>query len=196
MSLAETATGGDEPDLEPDSELSTDEMFELLSNRRRRYAIHHLKEEEDTELGPLSQQVAAWENDTTPTEVTSAERKRVYTSLQQFHLPKLDDKGIVTFDDRAGTVELTDSAADLDVYLEVVKGRDIPWSEYYLALSAVQISLIAAVAVNAWPFVLLPDLAWGVFAVTTTLVSALFHTYYNRSMELGTGDAPPSSGQE
>jgi len=195
MSLAEPSGDSEGPQTD-DVTLSTDEAFELLSNRRRRYTIHYLKGEEgDTELGTLSRQVAAWENSTTPVEVTAAQRKRVYTSLQQFHLPKLDEKGVVAYDERGSEVALTPAAEDLDVYLEVVEGRDIPWSEYYLGLAAVQTALLAAVGVNAWPFALLPDIAWGVFAVTTFAVSAAIHTYYNRSMMLGADDAPPSADE-
>ena len=195
MSLAEPS-GDSEASQADDATLSTDEAFELLTNRRRRYTIHYLNGEEgDTELGTLSRQVAAWENSTTPVKVTAAQRKRVYTSLQQFHLPKLDDKGIVAYDERASEVAITPAAEDLDVYLEVVEGRDIPWSEYYLGLAAVQTALLAAVGVNAWPFALLPDIAWGVFAVTTFAVSAAIHTYYNRSMMLGADDAPPSADE-
>ena len=171
--------------------LSTDETFELLSNHRRRYTLHHLYDVGDADIGDLSRQVAAWENNTTPAEVTSTERKRVYTSLQQFHLPKLDEKGVVEYDERAGEVEIAGLADDLDVYLEIVEGKDIPWSQYYLALAAVNAGLLAAVAVGAWPFTLLPGLAWGVFAVTTFTLSAAVHTYHSRSMRLGRNGTPP-----
>ena len=191
--LATEEPSADDADSGSDEEpaLSTDETFELLSNHRRRYTLHHLYDVEDADIGDLSRQIAAWENDTTPAEVTSAERKRVYTSLQQFHLPKLDEKGVVEYDERAGEVELAGLADDLDVYLEIVEGQDIPWSQYYLALAAVNAGLLAAVAAGAWPFVLLPGFAWGVFAVTTFTISAAVHTYYNRSMRLGRGDRPP-----
>lgn len=190
-STTQQSAGGPSPD-EPEPALSTDDVFELLSNQRRRYALHHLQQNgEKSDLGDISEHVASWENHITVPEVSSAERKRVYTSLQQFHLPKLDEKGIVEFDERAGTVELTEQAKDLDVYLEVVRGKDIPWSQYYLGLSAVNAALIAAVLVGAPPFSMLPDLAWGAFAVTTMLVSAVVHTYYNSAMRLGAMERPP-----
>ena len=195
-------TGGqntDEPAIDGQNtdrqRLSTDEAFELLSNHRRRYAVHLLQREGDAEIGDLSRQVAAWENDTELVEVTSTERKRVYTSLQQFHLPKLDDKGVIEYDERAGEVELSDGAADLDVYMEVVKEKDIPWSEYYLALAAVNAALLVAYAAGAWPLTLLSGLSWWMFAVVASGVSAVIHTYYNRSMQLGAGQSPPSHDQ-
>ena len=175
-----------------DDPLSTDEALELLNNRRRRYALHHLKHEErEVSLGDLAERVAAWENDTTVREVDSTQRKRVYTSLQQFHLPKLDEGGVVNYDERAGVVELTDQADDLDVYLEVVYGADIPWSQYYLGLAGVNAALVAAVGMDAWPLAALPDFAWAAFVVTTLAVSALVHLYYTSSNRLGATPAPP-----
>lgn len=172
--------------------VSTDEAFELLSNKRRRYTVHHLKwNGPRVELGDLSEHIAAWENGTSIQDISADERKRVYTSLQSHHLPKMDEQGIVTYDDRAGEVELTNHGDELDVYLEVVDGRDIPWSQYYLGLSAVNAALIVAVGADVWPMTLLPDLAWGAFVVTTLLVSALAHTVHDSSMRLGTDDKPP-----
>ena len=99
--------GGGEP-----SALSRDEVFDIPSNQRRRHALHFLKQRngDGAELRELSAQVAAWENGKPAEGVTSDERRRVYTSLQQFHLPKLDRNGIVEYDDRRGSVELAEEA--------------------------------------------------------------------------------------
>lgn len=185
-----TITGAD-ADADAD-DVTTDEVFELLSNQRRRFALHYLKySDEAAELGELSEHVASWENGTALHEVDSTERKRVYTSLQSHHLPKMDEQGVVDFDDRAGVVELEASADDLDVYLEVVAEKDIPWSQYYLGLAAVDTALVAAAAVNVWPISLLPDVAWGAFVVTTLLVSAAINVYYDSTQRLGDEEAPP-----
>jgi hypothetical protein len=123
------------------SALSRDEVFDILSNQRRRHALHFLKQRngDATELRELSAQVAAWENGKAIEQVTSDERRRVYTSLQQFHLPKLDRSEIVAYDNQRGRVELADEATDLDVYLDVVEGSDVPWSQYYLGFSALHV---------------------------------------------------------
>jgi Fe2+ or Zn2+ uptake regulation protein len=178
---------------ESSESLSRDDVFELLSNERRRYVLHHLKQQEEAvELGTLSEHVAAWENETAVDEISSTERKRVYTSLQQFHLPKMEDQQVVEFDRRDGTVHLSERAGDLDVYLEVVEGDDIPWSQYYLGLGAVNLALLTAALVNAYPFALIPIGSLAVFSITTFLVSAIVHTYISHSeMRLGREDRPP-----
>lgn len=176
------------------SRVSPDQGFDLLSNRRRRYALHHLyrTEHQTAEIGELSEHVAAWENDVTVSDVTSAERKRVYTSLQQLHLPRMDEMNVVEFDDRSGTVELGPAADDLDVYLEVVGGRGVPWSQFYLALALVNVGIVAAVTVGAPPLTSLPGSAWAVFTATTFLLSAGVHSYYNHTeMQLRASERPP-----
>ena len=190
-SVESRASAGIEPD---DPGVSPDQGFDLLSNHRRRYTLHHLTrtERQTAEIGELSERIAAWENDVHVRNVSSAERKRVYTSLQQVHLPRMDEMDVVDFDDRSGTVELGPAAEDLDVYLEVVTGGDIPWSQFYLGLAAVNVALLVAVAVGAQPLTLLPDLAWAVFTATTFLISAGVHCYYNHTeMQLRANERPP-----
>ena len=164
----------------------------MLSNQRRRYVLYYLNQHPGTvSLRDLAERIAAWENDVAVDELDYKQRKRVYTSLQQSHLPKLDDAGLVEFDKRSGAVVPSATLEEYDVYLDVVRGNDIPWNEYYLGLSAVGASVLAAAAVDAYPFVLLPDLAWAVFVVVAFAVSACCHTYFTPKMQLGGGDAPP-----
>lgn len=177
---------GEEPSL------SIDDAHALLSNHCRRFALHHLKRTESAELGELSEQVAAWENDVAVGEIDSRTRKNVYTSLQQHHLPKLDEKGVVSYDERSGEVELSAAAEELDIYLEVVSGNDIPWSQYYLGLSAVSAALMAAVWINVIPLPI-GDLGWMAFVVAAFTVSSLAHTYESKQNKLG-GDGPPEGG--
>jgi hypothetical protein len=155
------STGDD--DADPPSQ---DELFDVLSNRRRRYAV-------DVE------------------QVSYDERKRVYTALQQSHLPMMDNAGVVEFDKNRGTVEATSALEDVEVYMDVVHGNEIPWSVYYLGLSGVAASLMAAVWAGAWPFSLFPDAAWGVAVVAMFAVSAVAHTYYARGQRIGETEAPP-----
>lgn len=170
-----------------------DDHFELLSNHRRRYTIHYLKRHENpATLSNLAEQVAAWEYETTPGEISYDQRKRVYTSLQQVHLPRMDDMDIVEFDEREGTVETGPAAEELDIYLEVVHGRDIPWSGFYLALALVNVLVIGAYVGGIPPLTVLPEIGVAVFVVTSFFVTSLAHLYLTRTeMQLGTTDEPP-----
>jgi predicted transcriptional regulator len=185
----ETAEDGEE------TELSEDDLFEILSNSRRRYALHALSSDADEwQLGNLAEQVAAWENGTEVAEVTRAERKSVYTALQQLHLPKMDEMGFVEYDKDRGTVRPTAVKDDVDIYLDVVRGDDIPWNEYYLGLSAVMAGLVVVAWLDIFPFSEVGDIVWAGVVVVAFSVSALAHYYLQEQMQFGEGD-PPTVGE-
>ncbi|MFC7082599.1 DUF7344 domain-containing protein [Halorussus caseinilyticus] len=137
--VAETQVSGvvdSEDEEEVEEELSRDLVFDVLKNRRRRYALHYLRRADGSvQLSELAEQVAAWENDITVDTISAAERKRVYTALYQSHLPKLDDAGIVEYNQNRGIVELSGAAEQLDVYLDLESRPDIPWCNWYLGLA-------------------------------------------------------------
>ncbi|MFB6073154.1 MAG: hypothetical protein ABEJ88_09320 [Halobacterium sp.] len=185
---ADTGSGNRESSAVP----TDDELFEVLSNRRRRYAVHALKRAHgQVEIGDVAEQVAAWEYEVDVDQVSYDERKRVYTALQQSHLPKMDDAGVVEFDKNRGVVEPTESLEDVEVYMDVVQGREIPWSVYYLGLSGVAVALMAAVGLDAYPFTMATDFTWGIAVVVAFAVSALVHTYYSRRQRIGETERPP-----
>ncbi|TYT61936.1 DUF7344 domain-containing protein [Natrialba swarupiae] len=166
------------------------QIFDLLSNHRRRYAIHYCKREgEPVELGDLAEHVAAWELDKEVEELTSAERKRVYTSLQQTHLPTLAEAEMVEFDDR--TIELTEKANELDVYLDVVPGDSIPWGTYYLGLAVVASAVMAGLWLEVVPTETIPELGWATAVVGLFVASAIVHAVQSRRMRLGEMERPP-----
>ena len=171
--------------------VSANELFEILSNNRRRYTIHALSvEDSEWEIGHLAEQVAAWENEVAIEEVTRAERKSVYTSLQQRHLPRMDDLGIVEYKPDLRTVQPTAAKNDIDIYLDVVSGDNIPWHEYYLGLSAVSAGLVAVAWLDIFPFSLIGDIMWiGVIAAVFA-VSSIVHYYLLDEMHFSE-DGPP-----
>jgi hypothetical protein len=176
-----------------ESQLTEETVFSMLSNQRRRFVLHALENRSagaQVALGALAERVAAWENGVAVAEVGSKARKSVYTSLQQLHLPKMDDAGILDFDDRAGTVTVTPETEDLTIYLEVVNGNEVPWHGYYLGLGAIGVSLLVALATDAGPFDALPDLAWLAFLVVALVVFATAHTVTARGRRLGEYERP------
>jgi hypothetical protein len=170
-----------------DDESWQDELFTVLSNHRRRYAWRCCRDAESPlELGDVAEQVAAWENDKPVAAITSAERKRVYTSLQQTHLPKMDDCGIVEFEN--GTVELGEAAEEFDIFLDVVPENEVPWSEYYLWLSGLSGGLLTLVWLGVYPAILSP-MGWAGAIVLAFGLSAIYHTYTNRQQN--NSESPP-----
>jgi hypothetical protein len=175
-----------------DASLSEDDIYDQLANRRRRYALHYLKQTgKPVDVRDLAEQVAAWENETTVADLGSQERKRVYIAMYQSHLPTMDETGIVDYDDEAGTVELTGAIENTNVYMEVVPEEDIPWDLYYLGLSAANAALLALAWLEVQPFTRVPELGWGVIVLVLFTVSAFVQLFYRRRMQLGDKGPPP-----
>lgn len=55
-------------------------------------------------------------------------RRRVYATLKNTHLPVLDEHGLIEYDDTENIVCPSSTLAELDVYVEVLRDREIPWS--------------------------------------------------------------------
>lgn len=169
--------------------LTKGEIFDVLRNQRRRFVLQYLKQKDDhVELGDLATQVAAWEYDTTVEGVTSEQRKRVYTTLQQTHLDKMAEAGIVEYDADRGVIRSTDQTDDLSIYLEIVPGREFPWQEYYLSLGAVSTALVTALWFNVYPFTMVSDLEWASLIALVLTLSAIYHVYRQRGMRLDNPD--------
>lgn len=151
--------------------------FDTLSNQRRRWVVRDLLDDTggETDLGDLAARVAARENETDPANVTPAQRRRVYTALQQSHLPRMDDQGLVDYDPDRGVVRPTQNLEELRVYLEVVPGRSIPWSTYYLLLAVLGVSVVTASALGVPPIAALPPIALAGGIATAFAASAVVH---------------------
>ena len=173
-------------------ELTRDEIFAMLSNRRRRWVLHFLKQcdEQRIDLRTLVDTVSSWEYDTPPDELPWKKRKRIYTALRQSHLPKLADAGVIEYDRNRGEVALTDNARTVRMYLEYVPEHDIPWSQCYLGLSVVAVTITGLAWHSVYPFAELSGMALAVILVAMFATTALAHTYYTSHNRLGTEGMP------
>lgn len=174
------------------TQLSTDTLFHLLGNRRRRWAIRYLTRNGTVELGDLAEQVAAWEQGLPRKQVTAQQRKRTYTSLQQTHLPALEEAAVIDFDSDRGVVAVTDQMETLDIYLEVVPRRTIPWSMYYLGVGVVSLVVVGIIGfVDTVAFPMVPPLGWALLISLIVTISGGIHTYRTRAMRLDGQGGPP-----
>ena len=100
--------------------ISKDDAFHLLQNARRRAVLRYLLEHDDTErfvMRDVAEEVAAWEHDTTVQQLVSDERQRVYIALYQSHLPKLDEHGLIEYNQSRGVIEPKPLIAAVEPYL-------------------------------------------------------------------------------
>ena len=135
-----------------DDDLTQAELFDVFSNARRRRAVRCLKAQNGScELATLVEQVAAWENDANPEDVTRAQRRRVYISLYQTHLPMLEDHGIVDWDPDAHTIELLPSERIFEPYLDRDPTTTRPWDAIYASLSVAGVLALGLAGLSIGP---------------------------------------------
>lgn len=168
-----------------DSErLSKDVIFELLKNRRRREVLTYLLEADETvTLGELAEQIAAWENDTEVNALNSDQRKRVYVALYQTHLPKMDDAGIIEYDQDRGLITLADNADLLMMYLDTDSHRQDRWDRWYAATSVLGALVVGAAVIGLPPLTSVPTIAISAAVVAAFLVISSAHAIINHRLQ-------------
>lgn len=126
-------------------ELDASEVIDILSNERRRFLWRYLSEESpEASLSDASQRIAAWENGRAIDEVDYGQRKSVYTSLHQFHCPKMDEAGLIEFDKRESVVRRVSEQPEEFVVEVEADGERI------LATTLAALALSAGIIVGAW----------------------------------------------
>jgi len=135
-----------ESDLEA-MEFSKREIRKILRNPRRRYTIHYIKRNGgEAPLDEVVDKVTEWENNGTEVERSAPERKSVYSSLYQRHLPKLVDMGILSYDTVERKLALTDAGDRLVLQMPTERHDCRSFSSLFLGMG----SLSTLVLVLAW----------------------------------------------
>lgn len=157
---------------EDDGELTKGDVFELLMNRRRRDVLAYLCENEETTLDELATHIAAKENGITIDQLSSEQRKRVYIGLYQSHLPKLDDAGVIDYNQNRGTIELVD-ITPFEPYLADERGDD-PATEplQYVTVGVGSIAILGLFGLG--PLSLVPAVAWTVLVTIAFIAQSAF----------------------
>lgn len=168
--------------------LSEQVIAEAIRNTRRRYALYYLyRQNQPVPFADLVDQVAAWENCTTPDEVTTDQRNSVYAALKQLHLPYLEERNLVTIDHEHDRLE--SRLRDVGVKLSLAKDprTSVPWYRGYLVVSAVASLAIGLTWTDLLPVgnVSLSTITASVVLVYTALSVIYWYDIFrwNRSME-------------
>lgn len=176
-----TETAGNSPE-------GQNALFTALSNHRRRYTLYACHQADgEMRLADLAEQVAAWEYDKTIPEITSDERKRVYTSLQQHHLDKLEKAGLIEVE--GDRIRLTQKAERIDMYLEIVTEDTIPWALYYLGFALVGVAAVLITYAFELPSAVTPGRI-GIVVLGLLALSAIAHYADTRRKHLDDAEIP------
>lgn len=147
------------------------EVHKILSNPRRREALRTLGSQHGmVPVRDLAEAIARVESGVDP--APARVRDSVYISLHQTHLPKLHELGVINYDREQRSVELLESARDVDRYMDVLGPGGFTWGEFYrgvgvLGLLAVLGTLVEVPLLSTVDPLLWTSLFLGVFAVTT-----------------------------
>lgn len=159
-------------------ELSETQVFEILQNPRRRYILSYLaREGGEAEFSDLVDHVSYKENNISVDELTDSQRRRVYVSLTQAHIPQLEEAGIVNYHDDRGVVERRPRASQVERYMDNQTDESKPWPVFYFALALVASGAVASHWINS---------SGSMFALTLTvsillLVLSIVHFAYSYS---------------
>jgi len=129
--------------------LTPDDVFDILSNHRRRMVLYFLRQNGDSvTVNDLAEQIAARENEVPIEELTSQRRKRVYVSLYQTHLPKMADMNLIEYDSDEGMVQQTDRTWSVDQFLTTNDQAPYPWLFHYAVLAILSAGLMISSLTN------------------------------------------------
>ena len=123
---------------------SLDEIFDLLSNRRRRYALYYLHDQPDgvatideladavvtrqyvessTEGSSASDEQLEFDSDADTDSRLEQRRQQVLMELQHTHLPKLEDAGVLEHDQRSEMIRYWNQPS-LEEWLEHAEHKE------------------------------------------------------------------------
>lgn len=106
-------------------QLSQDRILDLLSARRRRFALYCLYlYANPMRLPDVAEQVTEWEHGK-PGEELLEERLRTYNDLYHSHVPKLDEADVIEYNQDEDMVELSVNVTQLRPYLERTAEEDL-----------------------------------------------------------------------
>ncbi|NUB92780.1 hypothetical protein HTZ84_03100 [Haloterrigena sp. SYSU A558-1] len=130
-------TEGEATELTAQVTPSLNLIFELLSNRRRRYALYHLYDQPDgvATMDELTDAVVSrqyLESNSDPETDDRADddpdlesrRQQVRMDLQHTHLPKLEDAGVLEHDHRSEMVRYWNQPS-LEEWLEHARHKEL-----------------------------------------------------------------------
>jgi hypothetical protein len=169
------------PDDSPTGDgLDEADIHDVLRNDRRRMVIELLGDAD----GPvtardLSETIAAREADEDPPPRNV--RQSVYISLQQTHIPKLEELGIVDYDENSKELRPAEHASDVGIYMEVVPKYGLSYSEFCGGLGVLGVLLVVGAETGVPVLSDVGAAVWAVLVFAVLVSSAAYQTYAQRS---------------
>ena len=102
-----------------------DELFDALSNSRRRFTLQHLQTAETPlPVGELATELQSWESNQTVSAGGGADQDTIEISLLHSHLPKMAEAGLVSYDATRQMVALGDRTEEVQSHLQAMTATE------------------------------------------------------------------------
>lgn len=147
-------------------DLSIDDIFDILGNRKRRYVISYLLDNgERATVKELTEHIAESEFGLPSEKVTSNQHKSLYTALCQCHLPRLDEFDVIRYDEDEKTVTCDKAAYTVESFLHRGGRSTKVRMELAVALTIATLVTLGVFGVN--PFGSISVVSWALLTVLT-----------------------------
>ncbi|WP_433625679.1 DUF7344 domain-containing protein [Halomicrococcus sp. NG-SE-24] len=98
-----------------------DELFDVLSNPRRRFILYLLQTAEmPVSVGELTTELTAWESQRQVPDYSADDRAAIEIPLEHNHLPKMAEAGLIDYDDTQQQVTLADRTDEVRAHLQTM----------------------------------------------------------------------------
>ena len=98
-----------------------DELFDVLSNSRRRFMLASLQSAETSvQVDKLTTELVAWEAQRPVPDRSGADRDAIEISLVHNHLPKMAEAGLIRYDDTRQTITLADRTDEVRAHFQLL----------------------------------------------------------------------------
>lgn len=106
---------------------SLDEVFELFSSERRRFALYYLEEADGkVHVDELAEQIERWESDPESEGAVDDRYDEMRISLEHTHLPKVREAEHVEYERENQQLRISGLSIESDVLLSVTKAIERP----------------------------------------------------------------------
>ncbi|MFD1514274.1 DUF7344 domain-containing protein [Halomarina rubra] len=155
---------------------SGSELFSVIKNSRRRYVLTFLlTENRRVSLAELAVHIAAKENEISIGAVTSTQRKRVYVSLYQSHLPMLHEAGAVEYNDARKYAHPVENIEVFRPYL-LPESTGYRWSLWYFTTGLIGVTIGLTSILGGGQFPLIENALLIALSLLFVAIASL-HTY-------------------
>ena len=153
--------------------LAESEIFHILGNDRRRAIVQLLAEhQERIDVSDVATTIAEGETDTTP--VPNNLYKSVYVSLQQTHLPQLEEDAVIEYDPEVKTIQPGPHFDEVYQYVDGDTDGQETILQLHLGLCVLGLVLIVLAATTV-PLVSSVDpVMWSVLVLLAVAASSLY----------------------